>query len=49
MFQNNSPMEYLGAFAIAFLAGAITAGGLGWHMSKVKKTMANTTALSIQE
>ena len=37
MGYNNSPLENLAAFAIAFLAGAMSAAGLAKYIDKIKK------------
>ncbi|MGO4330144.1 hypothetical protein AB4Z48_28355 [Cupriavidus sp. 2TAF22] len=37
MINNNSPLESLAAFAIAFAAGAVSAIGLGLYIGKLKQ------------
>jgi hypothetical protein len=34
---NNSPLESLAAFAIAFAAGAVSAAALGMYIHKIKQ------------
>ena len=37
MGYNNSPLENLAAFAIAFLAGAMSAAGLAKYIEKIRQ------------
>lgn len=37
MRSTNSPMEYLAAFALVFLAGALSMAGVGMYMQKLTK------------
>ncbi len=43
MGNNNSPLESLAAFAIVFVAGAISTVGLGKHIDKVKRDAVKDT------
>lgn len=36
MYPNNSPLEYLAAFAIVFVTGVISAVGFGKYLEKIK-------------
>jgi ABC-type antimicrobial peptide transport system permease subunit len=38
---NQSPLEYLAAFAIAFLAGVISAVGISKYIQKIKRDVWN--------
>ena len=42
MFNNNSPLESLAAFAIAFAAGAMSVIGLIRYIAKVRKDAVRT-------
>lgn len=35
--NNNSPLEYLAAFAIVFVTGIVTTLGLGQYIDKVRR------------
>lgn len=42
MFSNNSPLEYLAAFAIVFFTGVISSVGFSKYIEKVKNDAVRT-------